>query len=908
MTYFKDQLEAERLQGVKISDANLSLYKDNTFEAGKYLIDQLFPTLPLLYDRTKSCTASIYILPHGFMVMLSLNKGLPNFDFTGTCDGTEVDRLYCSSFHHLDLSDKAKSKLIELSKQIQATDEHGIKKKEEWELKGMPPFICMEGKWNTSRQPHGTTIDWESLILESSNQQHEAFELSLISPTWKHNAKTPNLKGKSLNHSQIHFNIWVHEPNTNAFSSEDDAVTQRIENLNASLDFIRDFESAACLLKSTGCLPQTKTNTVDFNKLEAWANLTKQIPFPHDREKYKALPKKVQEYKDSTDPAIYTQLLDNFQSLITVLKGHPELKSMIDELQQARESLTSESTLPKSKVFKGWQKKVKKIPEANALVKELRRLAQEYPLSHDPALEAALLPLLGNFFEQLPQELHFGRDFAFHQCHQEYLSYGRDLVRSQGYIDSDKLQEWHAMLQIIAQNTSTNPELDQLIAQTEKYLKTNDVLRNPGSKPQAELDALRTQRTNLGKALKKGFQQFFHVYANQNTFVEDIHQEIKRLETKKRRLAIYAFCETEAIGVLPNPLLLGTNGVIDPQKLEDCKEVVELCQYHTAPTIRPLVDQSQEYLTISRQLAQPLLQQSHPTRFTALTQQKTDLEQPILNQYRWFFMTYIRGLGDKKKKTFFEKLANYTKCPRSHTKSTAQIEFEAQPNLTKLYLTLRTNRFSQVSNLLSWIESYVYQAKNNSPLNQGISDEVQAFCKKVQDFMVRKAQSLEIVIEADWALNDSNKLHIEHSQKRSDGSEYRFKIENSRLSRDLYHFLRETLFLMGNQYTMVNQTNHVAYCKSPFLKEEVELLEELYSLLNKLFFELKIPLQWNDHLRLHEKSPETLRTQKALEAPTSYRVYKRIQEGGKVELDLLKKKDSSDLSTLEASHVALYTY
>ena len=1042
MTYFKDQLEVERLQGVKISDANLALYKDNTFEAGKYLIDQLFPTASLLYDRTKSCTASVYILPHGFMIMLSLNKGLPNFDFMGTCDGTEVDRLYCSSFHHLDLSDNAKSKLIKLSKQIQVEDANGIKTKEEWDLKGMPPFICMEGKWNTSRQPHGIAIDWESLILESSTQQHEAFELSLISPTWKHNPETPNLRGKSLNHSQpqIHFNIWVHEPNTNAFGSEDDAVTQRIENLKACLDFIRDFERAACLLKSTGSLPQTKTNTVDFDKLEAWANLTKQIPFPHDKEKYEELPTKVQEYKDSKDPTIYNQLLEKFQSLVTTLKDkigdHPELQSVVDELEQVREAFRSDKILPKSKVFKGWQKKVKDIPEANTLVKELRPLAQEYPLSKDLALEAPLINLLRDFFDQLPRELHFGRDYAFHQCHQEYLSSGRDLVRSQGFIDPDKLQEWNSMLQIMAQNAPSNPKFQKLLAQAEQYLKNHNALRNPGAKPPAELDALRKQRAALDPLLKAGFQKFFHAYANQNIFVQDICQEIECLETKKRHLAIYAFFEEVynflTIILLPskgkflidieelkkwkdllklvtkhyhstpelnqfitktdeylkiddtlkNPigkskselkklrerrkelfpslrdgakyffhlydtqrtfaqnmkkeveqlssqkqglpvfafckqgivdfsistLLLSIDGTIDTKKLEDCKEVLELCKYHTAPTIRPLLDQSQKYLAISRQLTSPLLQQSDLTRFTALTQQKTALEQSILTQYQWFFMTYIRGLDDKEKEKFFEQLANYTKCPRSHTKSTAQIEFEAQPNLTKLRLTLRRNRFSQVSNLLGRINSHLDRAENNYALDQELSDAIQAFCRKAQGFMVRKAQSLEIVLEQDWVMQGSSALEIEHSKKRSDGSKYRFKIEDSRLSIDLYRLLQEAHFLMGNQYTMVNQTNHAAYCKSPFLKEEVALLEELYAIVNALFSELKIPLQWNDHLRLHEKSRETHLTQKAIEAPTSYRVYKRIQSGGHVELDLLKKKDSSDLSTLEESHVALYTY
>ena len=146
----------------------------------------------------------------------------------------------------LKLSPEALQKLREKAKCVSFDGTSNV-----WELDGIPPFICFEGRWNEEHNPLGTPVNWETLILRGLAQKHSSFELRQLSATWTTRPETPGLRGFSFNHTDCRFNIWVHERNLGALQSELDCLTEEIRDFRATLAFCRDFENAAFTFLST---------------------------------------------------------------------------------------------------------------------------------------------------------------------------------------------------------------------------------------------------------------------------------------------------------------------------------------------------------------------------------------------------------------------------------------------------------------------------------------------------------------------------------------------------------------------------------------------------------------------------------------------------------------------------------
>lgn len=320
----------------------------------------------------------MYVLPEGFLIFLTSNRGLPFFsDRMGSVDSSEVCRLqeeYCDKIH---LSPESIAKLKQLPKQV--TFDENL---QEWELDGVPPFICFEGVWNPTLNPRGAPVNWDELIERGTSHQHQTFQLTPLPATWTSIPQTPGLKGYSFNHTQIRFNIWVHEKNANVIGREREGLQARIDNFQQLIKFIKDFELPSFSFRSTGNLPLNRRNDTDFNTLEAWAALTAQIPFPSLREAF---------------------------------------------------------------------------PELSQQVREFRRSASE-------PNRVALVEAFKKFFVELPQEAHFATDFTlsdlFSTASNEFNSSGRDLVRSNGFIDIKNLAEWLQMLQHAQDELESRPQLD----------------------------------------------------------------------------------------------------------------------------------------------------------------------------------------------------------------------------------------------------------------------------------------------------------------------------------------------------------------------------------------------------------------------------------------------------------------
>ena len=264
---------------------------DETFRNTNYLRSELFPLEDRAIERGTTA-AHLYVLPEGFFIFLTDNAGLPFFrGRMGSVDSSEVCRLQEEYVARIDLSAEAIAKLRELSRQV-TYDGNAV----EWELDGIPPFICFEGTWNAHLNPYGTPVDWSSLITNGATHHHQTFQIRPLPATWTSIEQTPGLRGLSYNHTQIRFNIWVHEKNANVLTSARDSIQAEIDQLRRLVEFINTFESASLAFRSTGALPVGRRGNTDFNTLNSWGALTAQLPFPHLREHYPDLSQKIRAY------------------------------------------------------------------------------------------------------------------------------------------------------------------------------------------------------------------------------------------------------------------------------------------------------------------------------------------------------------------------------------------------------------------------------------------------------------------------------------------------------------------------------------------------------------------------------------------------------------------------------------
>lgn len=285
----------------------------STFQNMNWLRTELFPIRQGY--ASGNVTAYLYAMPDGFFVFLSESNRLPFFeDRLGSIDPSEVCKIQEEICGTLKLSPEALQKLREEAKRVSFDGAPHI-----WELEGIPPFICFEGKWNEEHNPLGTPVNWETLILTGLTQKHSSFELTQLPATWTTRTETPGLRGFSFNHTDCRFNIWVHEKNLGALQSELDSLTEEISDFRAILTFCRDFENAAFTFLSTRTFPTTRRGGTDWNALQTWGNLTQQIPFPHLTTRYPNLAEQVRSTQRNLTAvarqALETALEEFFQTL-----------------------------------------------------------------------------------------------------------------------------------------------------------------------------------------------------------------------------------------------------------------------------------------------------------------------------------------------------------------------------------------------------------------------------------------------------------------------------------------------------------------------------------------------------------------------------------------------------------------
>ncbi|QVL55850.1 MAG: hypothetical protein KFB95_01195 [Simkaniaceae bacterium] len=799
---FQNQLEAEE------RERNRNPHTlDSTFHNSHYLRTELFPACRTRELQDAQCTAYMYVLPEGFLIFLTSNRGLPFFaDRMGSIDSSEVCKLQEESCERIHLLPESIAQLKQLSKQVifDGTPQ-------EWELNGVPPFICFEGVWNPVLNPRGSPVNWDELIARGSSHQHQTFRLTPLPAAWTSIPQTPGLRGYSFNHTQVRFNIWVHEKNSNVIRRESEGLQSRINNFQQLIKFIKDFELPSFLFRSTGNLPLNRRNNVDFNALESWAALTAQMPFPSLRERF------------------------------------PDLSQQVRELRRSNLE-----------------------PKRIALVEAFRR-----------------------FFVELPKEAHFATDFTlsalFSTASNEFASSGRDLVRSNTFIETKKLTEWLLMLKITQDILGTSPRLGQLIQDSQDYLDINNQLR---FRPQ-NAEELRERKTTLDPELKAGFTWFFQEYARnlryKGEFIRDLESEIQALEKKQRRLEAFSLCE-QGLGVTPIEELFRA-----PGHLSEWVELLKTIRFDLDQRSQQLLQASENYLRNLRNIIHPVTPQWH-----ALSEQ-------IIAEYVWFFGAHIPSLPLEARKELLRKCAHFANCPTSYTQSTAQIAYYSKLETRDLYMILRRNRSYQVNQLANAVQSHLDDFHNDCDLPEEFCQRLREVCNRTKDFLVRKARSLK-TLDHEWFYDDEQGLQIEHKKTLSDGNEYDFAPYEGRNARNVARLFREITRSLSNLYTLVNQTSEKSYLTSPFLQEETLLYEDLYSIANEMFFLLSVPIRWNLRVQLHEHSFQTNRAKKALEDEREYLIYKRIGDGGHVYWDIIRDGEVSVLESQDAVHTAVSKY
>ncbi|EDV29492.1 uncharacterized protein TRIADDRAFT_51891 [Trichoplax adhaerens] len=277
-----------------------------THEQFGSLWNKLFPTtLGNGTDYTKVVTPYLYVMRDGFFVLLSANQGLPFYEGRmGSVDSSGVNEIQeemCGTFAlsstALD-SLKRKAKVVDVYKK-NASNRWCFDRQEEWELNGIPPFICFAGKLHKD-DPRGTkTVDWETLIRQEQPLHHRDFVLKRLSATWNESSTNSNFRGFRFDHPDCQFKIWVHEKNRRALKSELNGLKKQIEEFNKILDFCKKFESAAFTFLSTQSFPTTDAGEIDWTALKGWGSLAQEIPFPHLKTRYPNLSEQVSSYEEN---------------------------------------------------------------------------------------------------------------------------------------------------------------------------------------------------------------------------------------------------------------------------------------------------------------------------------------------------------------------------------------------------------------------------------------------------------------------------------------------------------------------------------------------------------------------------------------------------------------------------------
>ena len=859
----------------------------STFRNAIFLKEQLFPRNNGYGALENSVSAYLYVLPDGFFVFLSVNERLPFFtNRMGSVDGSEVCKMqeeFCGSFS---VSAEAIARLKVLAKQV-AFD--GAQK--EWELEGVPPFICMEGQWNDRLNRRGGAVDWEGLIKQGLTQEHEAFSLKLLPATWTTKKETPDLRGFSFNHSESRFNIWVHEKNTQALKSAQRALGEEKKFFQTLIDYLCSFEEAAYSFFRDGL-----SNPLQIQKRVGLA--TRGSPFLHLTAPYKDLAEKLKSYRKS-----------------------------------------------------------KKEEKKESLKQRFRE-----------------------FFITLPRIAHFEADSIltgkFNACFRSFQESGNDLVRKNGYVDIKALREWTDMIQRVFYCFDSTEETKSLIADCNSYLAIHEQLRK---KPD-NAEELRNQQVALEPTLKKGYALFFEKYKKimrgKGKFVQHLEREIGEKQKTEAQLKAYMLCEQDLVspflfdhqggvdvkilaswddifgGAVPDSkeylqkskqLKNGSNSRVESRRLKERLDelypvIIEGYSQLFAEGFEDaigvlvrgyLVEEGGALKKISLKVWTDILKLSRVQSercqelidncATYLRDSKQDnLVDQIIEGYAWFFGTYMINLPADQKNEWLQVIDKSIKCPRSYTKSTAQIAYYSDLEPSHFHAIIRRNRSRQIAALKSAIESHLNDVKNNIDLPVEFCPRLRDLYERVSAFMVRKAQNFK-TLEQEWEYDKEKEGggEIKHQAMEIDESEYQFDFDkqlarqmrngwpNGRPFAALFNEITSSLF---NLHTLVNQVDEEVYLKSPFLKEEAEITTGLYTLANDMAFLLKVPMTLYLHQELHKHSVQTNKAKKALEEDRYYSIYKRIGNGGEVLWDIVRKGEKSVLEKEDTLHTAIFNY
>jgi len=426
-----------------ITPEKLAEYRTNSYETGNYLSEKLFPRYLEKPPHSVEYSAYLYTFSEGFMVVLCANGNHPFFMHLPTVDGTDLRRMRRLERLSLPLSQEVHRHIETFAKRVHVTHLDHSESVETWTLSGVPPFICIEGRWNQAPESHQMPIDWDAMIRSNILQKQDAFALQLIHPRWKHIPQNPVMRGMSYKLSQVGFELWVHEKNTNALGNAQQETQEQITHLQDMMTFIKRFEEASFTFHTTGeTLPQGRGG-INMQKLEAWGNLSQQIPFPMEVNSYEDIPTLVREFRipRNRTPEKEGQLIDRFRTFFQNLPSELHfacdypLYEQFTQAQQAFQAAgnslvrTPEGYI-ETDTLNDWLLLLKRATYYSPPTPELNRLIQstetyftrKNQLRNAPEPQKSLLRERNRLLEPLLQE-RFG--VFFNQYRGEILGRGR---------------------------------------------------------------------------------------------------------------------------------------------------------------------------------------------------------------------------------------------------------------------------------------------------------------------------------------------------------------------------------------------------------------------------------------------------------------------------------------------------
>lgn len=238
------------------------------------------------------------------------------------------------------------------------------------------------------------------------------------------------------------------------------------------------------------------------------------------------------------------------------IKQLKEAKSFLREFENAAFNFSTQSFPLTRKgvvdwnILERWGNLSRRIPfPLTRGYPDLVREVRDYKRQPSEEKKLELEGKFRDFFFTLPLEAHFSVDAVlaeeFQNCWKDFEAFVCRTVRGSqaasststagSYIDSKSLRNWQSLLKRAIHHFGTDVAVEELIQNTEEYLKVNDQIRNRSG----DQTVLSQRRTELNPILKDGYGKFFRNYAplmrNKGEFIRDLKGEIKQKKTRNSR-------------------------------------------------------------------------------------------------------------------------------------------------------------------------------------------------------------------------------------------------------------------------------------------------------------------------------------------------------------------------------------